>query len=358
MAVPLLKSIRDSGDFSKSVEPYIPQLYALPRQILANIANPSGLGQLYVDTNPLISAFGLSVAFGAIFLVVSEINRNWSQVDRMWSILPNFYILHLAVWARLAGLSHSRLDLVAVFSTIWSVRLTFNYWRRGGYQVGSEDYRWAIVKDHIPDIAFFILNVTFISFIQSVLLFAISGVPAYAILLSNQFEKDITAADVSYLIIQLALVLSEFVSDGQQQKYQNAKHQYKKDGKVPEGFKRADLDRGFNTTGLWAYSRHPNFFAEQLIWFVLYQWSCFATNNLFSWTFAGSASLILLFQGSTWLTELITAKKYEEYELYQKNVGMFIPTSTQGYKTPTQGPKIIRTSELAKRQALKDTKQN
>jgi steroid 5-alpha reductase family enzyme len=235
----------------------------------------------------------------------------------------------------------------------------------------------AIVKEHIPDIAFFILNVTFISFIQSILLFAISGVPAYAILLSNQFEKDITAADIAYLVVQLSLVLSEFISDGQQQskfpravesvylrrltepkEYQTAKHQYKKDGKVPEGFKQADLDRGFNTTGLWAYSRHPNFFAEQLIWFVLYQWSCFATNNLFSWTFAGSAALILLFQGSTWLTELITTKKYEEYELYQRNVGMFLPTSTQGYKTPTQGPKVIRTSELAKRQALKETKQN
>ena len=21
-------------------------------------------------------------------------------------------------------------------------RLTFNYWRRGGYNIGSEDYRW------------------------------------------------------------------------------------------------------------------------------------------------------------------------------------------------------------------------
>lgn len=22
------------------------------------------------------------------------------------------------------------------------IRLTYNYWRRGGYKVGSEDYRW------------------------------------------------------------------------------------------------------------------------------------------------------------------------------------------------------------------------
>lgn len=109
---------------------------------------------------------------------------------------------------------------------------------------------------------------------------------------------------------------------------------------------------------MWAYSRHPNFFAEQLIWFVLYQWSCFATNNLFSWTFAGSASLMVLFQASTWLTEIITANKYEEYELYQKEVGMFFPTSFRAYGTKSRSPKVIRTSELAKSQGLKDKKQN
>lgn len=127
-----------------------------------------------------------------------------------------------------------------------------------------------------------------------------------------------------------------------------AKHKYQAEAKVPKDFKytQADLDRGFNTSGLWAYSRHPNFAAEQLVWFVLYQWSCFATKNLYSYTFAGSAALIFLFQGSTWLTELITVGKYSEYPKYQKQVGMFLPKSLSPYKTPL--PKIIRTSDFAK----------
>lgn len=129
------------------------------------------------------------------------------------------------------------------------------------------------------------------------------------------------------------------------------------------GFKQEDLDRGFITSGLWAYSRHPNFFAEQSIWFVLYQWSCYATNNLYSWTGIGSGCLVLLFQGSTWLTEGITAGKYPEYREYQKQVGMFCPASVRGYQAPVQPPafqqpsaqhtsaqqpKVIRTSELLK----------
>ncbi|KAM0341945.1 hypothetical protein ACHAPQ_000249 [Fusarium lateritium] len=332
MTLPFVKSLEDCGDYAKTVEPFIPQLYALPRQVLDNIASPDGLRQLYVDTNPLVSGFAISVALGFVFLVVSEINRNYSQVDRMWSILPNLYIVHLSVWARLAGVPSSRVDLISLATTLWSCRLTYNYWRKGGYERGSEDYRWAILQKYVPKFIWFLFNVTFISFIQSVLLFSFSGVPAYAILVSTKFEQDVTPSDVLFFLTMVGLVYSEWVSDGQQWDFHAAKHKYQAEAKVPKNFKytQADLDRGFNTSGLWAYSRHPNFAAEQLV--------CY--------TFAGSAALILLFQGSTWLTELITVGKYSEYSKYQKQVGMFLPKSLSPYKTPL--PKVIRTSDFAK----------
>lgn len=121
MALPLLKSLEDCADFSKTVEPYLPQLYALPNEVLSNIASPTALKHLYLRTNPLISGFAISLVLGFVFLVVSEYHKNYSQVDRMWSILPNLYVIHFAVWARLAGAPHSRLDLIAVFTTLWSV---------------------------------------------------------------------------------------------------------------------------------------------------------------------------------------------------------------------------------------------
>ncbi|KAG6083526.1 hypothetical protein E4U30_000848 [Claviceps sp. LM220 group G6] len=357
-ALPVLKALEDCGHYSHTVEPFIDQFYQLPGRLVASSSSIDALQRLYVETNPLVTGFSASLLVAALCLIVSEINRNYSQIDRLWSILPNLHVLHLALWARMAGLPHARIDLVAIFSTAWSIRLTYNYWRRGGYQVGSEDYRWEIVKSKIPGIIFFFFNVTFISTIQSVLLFAISGVPAYTILLASRFEPEPRTADYVYLAVQLGLVLSEWVSDGQQQKYQNAKHRYNKDAKLPRGWSQADLDRGFNTSGLWAYSRHPNFLAEQTIWFVLYQWSCYATNSMYSWTLLGSGSLILLFQGSTWLTEAITAGKYPEYAEYQRRVGMFLPKSLTPYKAPSHQPKIIRTSDLAKRQQRKSEKQN
>ncbi len=115
------------------------------------------------------------------------------------------------------------------------------------------------------------------------------------------------------------------------------------------------MDRGFITSGLWAYIRHPNFAAEQLIWGVFYQWSCHATKAQYSWAAVGAFNLIMLFQGSTWITELITSRKYPEYKEYQKQVGMFLPTGF-AYKAPP--PKIIRTSELAKRQSEKEKRKS
>ncbi|KAF0326417.1 hypothetical protein K4K61_004521 [Colletotrichum sp. SAR11_59] len=349
MALPSISSLEDCSDWAKAAEPFIPQLLDLPRRIAAS---PQSLPQIYLETNPLVSGFAFSLFIGFLALVVSEYNRNYSQIDRLWSLLPNWYIVHMAAWAHLNGIPAQRLILTAVATTLWSGRLTFNYWRKGGYERGSEDYRWEIVRKQVPAVVFFVFNVTFISFIQSILLFAFSAAPAYSLLLASRVEPAISAADWSFFSIIVALVLSEYISDGQQWDYQTAKHSYLKDKKVPRGWAQEDLDRGFVTGGLWAYSRHPNFFAEQMIWFVLYQWSCYATKVLYSYTFAGSAFLIMLFQGSTWLTELITSGKYAEYSEYQKQVGMFMPTSVFGYRKPQ--PKIIKTSELAKRQTKKD----
>jgi len=108
--------------------------------------------------------------------------------------------------------------------------------------------------------------------------------------------------------------------------YYGARTEYRKTAKVPKGFSREDLDRGFNTTGLFRWSRHPNFAAEQSIWVLVYQWSCLATDSFYNWTIAGAISYLILFQSSTVFTEAVSAGKYPEYKEYQDQVAMFVPT--------------------------------
>jgi steroid 5-alpha reductase family enzyme len=158
MALPAIKTLAGCSDIYRTVLPYTSQLYDLPHRLLQSWSNPTGLQNIYMATNPLISAFAFSLSLAPIFLIVSEINKNYSQVDRCWSILPTMYNAHYAIYAHMNGLPTQRLDSLLAFSTVWSVstpfliylastneiklRLTFNYWRKGGYNIGSEDYRW------------------------------------------------------------------------------------------------------------------------------------------------------------------------------------------------------------------------
>lgn len=168
MALPAVKSVIDCADWSKAVEPYIPQLYELPQQLLQTFSSPHALKELYLSTNPLISGFALSLFLAPIFLVVSEINKNYSQIDRCWSLLPTLYNAHFVLYAHATGLPTKRMDALLAFSTTWSMRLTYNYWRKGGYTVGSEDYRWEVLKKNIGPVLFLPFNIVFISLIQSV----------------------------------------------------------------------------------------------------------------------------------------------------------------------------------------------
>lgn len=171
LSLPVLKDVSECADFSLTVQPYIHQLYSLPSQVASIASSDSkldALSALYLNTNPLITGLFISLALAPIFLVLSEINRNYSQVDRLWSILPGAYVAHFAAFAHLNGLPTQKLDNVLVFSTMWGARLTYNFWRKGGYQIGNEDYRWEVVKARIGPVGMFVLNVVFISTIQSV----------------------------------------------------------------------------------------------------------------------------------------------------------------------------------------------
>ncbi|KAK3046138.1 hypothetical protein LTS18_013457, partial [Coniosporium uncinatum] len=158
--------VEDCADFGTTVSPYIWQLYSLPSALWA-LRSLDDFATLYLRINPLVMAFAFSLAISPIFLLVSEVNKNYSQVDRMWSILPSLYNTHYAIWAHMAGLPVRRMDLVLLVSWVWSARLTFNYWRKGGYSIGSEDYRWEIVAKKVGPLGMFLFNVSFISFGQS-----------------------------------------------------------------------------------------------------------------------------------------------------------------------------------------------
>jgi steroid 5-alpha reductase family enzyme len=171
-----------------------------------------------------------------------------------------------------------------------------------------------------------LLDVVFIAFTQSLLLCLITA-PTYVFALLAQLPET-PAFDIADLVFSRLLVfyiLIETVADEQQWRYQQAKYKFKDTGVITEGYDKEDLERGFVVSGLWSLVRHPNFAAEQAIWFTLYAWSAYRTETYANWAGVGALGYLALFQGSTWLTEKLTAGKYSEYTEYQARVGRFIP---------------------------------
>ncbi|KAA8894243.1 hypothetical protein FN846DRAFT_975146 [Sphaerosporella brunnea] len=325
-ALPTVATPVDCASFSKTVAPYFHQLSL--SHLLPLLRGEIAPKEWYLATNPAITAILFALFISLVVFVSAEINRNFSQVDRLWSILPAVYTGHFALWSHLHGIESERVDTLAMLVALWSARLTFNYWRKGGYQIGAEDYRWEVLRERIPaGIVWTIFDLGFVALFQNLVLVGIT-MPAYVLMLTSRLPDATAGNDFIDTIFSRGLVivlLIETLADQQQWAFQQAKKSYKETGKVPEKFLKEDLDRGFVVSGLWSFCRHPNFLCEQTIWFGIYQWACFRTDTMFNWSGLGAVAYWGIFQASTNFTESISAGKYPEYREYQALVNKFVP---------------------------------
>ncbi len=284
-----------------------------PRVRAAHYADPM---------DPLLLVLIVAGVAAAFCWITSLVTNETSWIDRLWSIVPVIYVWIFTVAALIAGVDATRLVVMALLVTAWGARLTFNFARKGGY-TGMEDYRWAILRGRMSRRQFQLFNVFFIVLFQSALLVLIS-LPAY---IAWQHPVPFTGWDAAFAVLFAAFLVGETVADQQQWRFHQAK-------KAAGG----TLEPGFVTTGLFAYSRHPNFFFEQAQWWAFYALGAAALvadgGSWLNWTIAGAALLTILFVGSTVFTESISASKYPAYREYQRTTSMLIPLPRRRRRTP------------------------
>ncbi|TQJ31369.1 DUF1295 domain-containing protein [Microbacterium sp. SLBN-146] len=264
--------------------------------------------------DPLLLVLLVAGASCLFCWVASLITKDTSWVDRIWSIVPVVYVWIFAVAGILDGNDATRLVVMALLVTAWGARLTYNFARKGGY-TGMEDYRWAILRGRMKPWQFQIFNLLFIVLYQNALLVLIT-LPA---LMAWQNPAPMGVWDAVFALLFLAFLVGEFIADQQQWDFHRAKH---------EG--RAE---GFLASGLFAWSRHPNFFFEQAQWWAFYALGATAAvasglgfwGGAINWTIAGAILLTILFIGSTIFTESISSSKYPAYAEYKRTTSMLVP---------------------------------
>jgi len=370
-------------------------------KLTAESFKPASIAAWYQSTEPLQSGLGASFWISVVAWLLAEITGNASQIDRVWTFLPVIFSAHFTLYPYLVGgatstafaasnklsqpdvpgVSNSidkRMLLILVLQCCWSLRLSYNTFRRGLFSIWDEDYRWPILRQRMSKIQFKLLNFFFIAFTQTYLLYA-TALPQYLLLtMSRVYHPTQTAVplgipDAIIAGTYLLTLAVEMTADNQQQAYQKfkrapadpAKDKNKTD--IQLATEEASRKRGFVTSGLWAYSRHPNFACEQFTWWVLYAftlratipghivktfWSTFvsavqardvhalravglaARPYLVNYSIAGPVSYSLLFIASTIFSEGISSAKYPLYRSYQSAVPMFWPIEGLLIKTP------------------------
>lgn len=279
------------------------------------------LNDLQLET---LKILGIVAGCSALYcFTVGEITRNNSQVDKVWSLLPIAYCWIIAA----KGGMHPRLVVMAVLVTLWGIRLTYNFAKKGAYKLrfweGEEDYRWEKVRA-LPflqnRVVWMAFDLFFISVYQNALILMFTF-PAVVCMGST---APFGWVDAVAAVLMFGFIVYETIADKQQWAFQSKKWAMIKSGKTLEELP-APYNKGFNTCGLWSVSRHPNYMAEQAIWVSFYLFSIGAGVGIINWSMIGALLLIVLFTASTNLVEGISGDKYPEYADYCKKVNKYFP---------------------------------
>jgi steroid 5-alpha reductase family enzyme len=191
-------------------------------------------------------AFSLAAVVGAAVVVwaLSVVERDVSIVDVLWG--PMFLIASL-VFAALVDERGPRAVLVIALTAVWAIRLSgYIAWRKLGE---PEDRRYqAIRRRNEPHFAFKSLYLVF--GLQAVLAWIVS----LPVLASVGSPGELGALDYAGAAVWITGLAIETIADWQLARF---KADPRSRGRV--------LD-----SGLWRYSRHPNYFGEFMIWWGAY----------------------------------------------------------------------------------------
>jgi steroid 5-alpha reductase family enzyme len=233
--------------------------------------------------------------------IVSTVKRDVSIVDSTWSLMFLAMALTYTSPAWLNGAMSPRALLLLLLVSIWALRLSIHIsWRNRGE---DEDRRYQAMRHkHEPGFAWKSLYLVF--GLQGLLAWFIS----LPLLASATGSPDLGMLDALATLIWLTGFGFETVADGQLAAFRSRPQNR---GKV--------LD-----TGLWRFSRHPNYFGECTIWWGFYLLAV-AAGGWWSFPAPLLMTILLLRVSGVTLLESDISDRRPAYRDYVQHTNAFIP---------------------------------
>jgi steroid 5-alpha reductase family enzyme len=229
--------------------------------------------------------------------VVSVIARNASIVDMWWG--PGIFVIGLAY--AMAAPRSDRATMVLTLLGVWAARLAWHIGRRNIGQ--GEDFRYAKWRRERGQ-SWWWFSYFKVFLLQAVIAWIIS-MPLYFAITSTRRSGW---WDVAAMALFNAGFFFETIADEQLRRF-------KAD---PESRSRV-LD-----TGLWRYSRHPNYFGEAVIWWAFGMFSVNAGSYLGLIGPAIMTFLLIRVSGVSLLEQTLRTTK-PGYAEYIQRTSSFVP---------------------------------
>lgn len=244
------------------------------------------LNLLIADIIATMCTYLLSVMFG-----------NASVYDPYWSVQPIVIVIAFAISAPTLGVAQI-LPMIAVF--VWGLRLTAN-WAYTFHGMTHQDWRYTMLKEKTGKL-YPIVNFLGIHLVPTLIVYGCILPVVFTLVYAPSFN----AGSAVFFAVSILAVLLQGVSDCQL-------HKFRKSGVV-----------GFIRTGLWKYSRHPNYLGEILMWWgIALAFVCIMPQ--YWYLIAGAVANTLLFTFiSVPLADRRQARK-AGFEEYKKATRMFLP---------------------------------
>ncbi|MEC7830837.1 MAG: DUF1295 domain-containing protein [Pseudomonadota bacterium] len=231
----------------------------------------------------------------------SIIYKNSSFYDPFWSVVPIPIVFYIAFWPVSKNLDYEKIVLFIIPILFWGIRLTFN-WVRRWEGLNDEDFRYVDLKS----LKFSKLIDFFGIHIYPTLQVNLSLLPTYYGL-SISTNTANTWLYLASLFTFMAVIL-ELVSD-------NQLWNFKKD--------KLNNDK-FIDTGLWKFSRHPNYLGEVLFWWGIF-FMLLSVDNSYWFLFICPLSMNLMFSLITCsMMDKRSLEKREGFKEYMSKTNQLI----------------------------------
>lgn len=251
-----------------------------------------------LDVQAYLFALGAIASAAFVAWLVSIRRSDVSIVDGLWSLM---FLLCLLVYMTFSEQTGPRAPLVLVLVTIWAVRLSLHIMIRNHGKPEDRRYQ-AIRRNNQPG---FWLKSLYIVFLLQGFLAWVLCLPVVAAV-SGQTPPG--PLDYIGVAVWLAGMMFEAVGDFQLERFRNSGR---------SGYRVLD-------SGLWRYTRHPNYFGEALLWWGFYLVALSAG----AWWAVLSPVLmtfLLLRVSGVALLEKDIADRRPEYRDYARRTNAFIP---------------------------------